>query len=438
MVALGSSKPVQSSPSLVMDDFNVLAGRPTASSVTLNVIPRSNVPWIVEWGQKPESLPYHSKKQETPSGQPVEMSIENLEPSTAYYYRIRNISENLHQKSPAFRGTFHTQRTNEESFVFTVTTDSHLVPHYPRSPVSPFAEVIARLNAEKTDFHITLGDEAMTHAVGIGMIAGNQPDADLCYENFRKHYETSAKKTPFFYCIGNHEGEGFIDEHFGHSYQLAKISQKARMKHIPNPLPGTYPEGGSQTSNYFAWTWGDALFIVIDPYTYSTTNPIKPEDWTLGQNQMKWLESVLMNSTKKWKILFQHQLVGGSVFPQNYGSYGQFRNYGRGGSAFARVGEQQKIHDLMIKYRGNIIFKGHDHVYADEEVDGIRYITCGRTLGKRNKKQQWVSLDDFSKLYPGGFDCTHGYTRVKVAPDGVTVTYIDLDGKVRGISSIKG
>ena len=227
--------------------------------------------------------------------------------------------------------------------------------------------------AKQPDFHVTLGDEGMTH--GPKFIAKDQQSADLSYLNFCDHYATFAKIAPFFYCIGNHEGEGFIGESFGHSYHLAKISRNARLKYIPNPLPGTYPQGGSRNSNYFAWTWGDALFIAIDPHTYSTTKPKSPEDWTLGNDQMKWLESVLMNSNEKWKILFQHQLVGGSRFSQNYSSYGHFRNYGRGGSSFARVGEQKKIHDLMVKYGGNIIFKGHDHIYIDEEADGIRYIT---------------------------------------------------------------
>ena len=210
------------------------------------------------------------------------------------------------------------------------------------------------------------------------------------------------------------------------------------MKYIPNPQEGTYAEGGSSSGNYFAWTWGDALFVAIDPFTHSTTKPDRPEDWTLGDEQMKWLETVLETSEKKWKILFQHHLIGGSTFAQPYGRYGVYENYGRGGGSFAKAGEQRRIHDLMIKCGGSIIFKGHDHVYADEVVDGIRYTTCGCTQGELKKETQRIDEQGFRELYPGGFVYSQGYIRVEVSTQRLKVEYVDNDGSQRGIYTITG
>jgi hypothetical protein len=222
-----------------------------------------------------------------------------------------------------------------------------------------------------------------------------------------------------------------MDERYGFSSQLAEWSRTARQRFVPNPDANTYPEGGSPYGNYFAWSWGDALFVVLDPYTYSTTKPEKPEDWTLGERQMHWLESLLASSKRKWKIIFQHQLVGGSPFPAIYGNGKEYPNYGRGGAVLAKVGQQKRIHDLMVRYGGQIIFKGHDHIYANEAVDGVRYITAGRLLGKRDSRPSWTDREGFDDLYPDGYLCAPGYVRVEVGSSQLKLAFIDSDGRVR-------
>jgi hypothetical protein len=366
----------------------------------------------------------------------VEIKLDELEPSTRYHYCVRASDEQTGQECREFRGSFHTQRQRAESYVFTVSTDSHLVVVKPRPVEHPFFQTINLIRVEEPDFHVTLGDEAMTHAPSF--IAENHEMADRAYMNFRKSYGPLAEVAPFFFGLGNHEGEGWIDEAHGLSRRLAEVSRAARMKYIPNPQERTYAEGGSAGGNYFAWTWGDALFVAIDPFTHSTTKPDRPEAWTLGDEQMKWLETVLETSEKKWKILFQHHLVGGSTLAQPYGPYGVYENYGRGGGSFAKVGEQGRIHDLMIQCGGSIVFKGHDHVYADEVVDGVHYTTCGCTHGERNKGPQWIDTQGFRELYPGGFTYLQGYIRVEISTQRLEVEYVDHEGSQRGIYTITG
>ena len=96
--------------------------------------------------------------------------------------------------------------------------------------------------------------------------------------------------------------------------------------------------GDTLQEDYWAWTWGDALFVVIDPYHYSMTWPnemgrataekarmARPQgtrwDWSLGIQQYLWFKSTLENSHAKYKFVFTHHVTGGATV------------YGRGGKA---------------------------------------------------------------------------------------------------------
>ena len=77
--------------------------------------------------------------------------------------------------------------------------------------------------------------------------------------------------------------------------------------------------------DYYAWTWGDALFVVIDAFQYTMNLPYAggaagegSDDrstgdqwsWTLGQQQYDWLTQTLENSHAKYKFVFSHQHGG--------------------------------------------------------------------------------------------------------------------------------
>ena len=416
--------------------FDVLAGRPTDSSITLNVLPSAKIPWLVEWGAGPADL--HQRSEEMPPTlNPTEVVLAGLSSSAKYYYRVRRSGSKAGAEA-AVR-TFRTRRRPGESFVFTLSTDSHLnAARGPRQPGKPFSLAAQLIRKEEPDFHVTLGDEVMTHSQRL--LADTPELAAASYVNYRAHYAPVAGVAPFFFALGNHDGEGWIDESHGHSRQLAEVSCSARQQYMPNPLPSTYRESAGPTGNYFAWTWGDALFIAIDPYTYSTTNAQSPEEWTLGEQQMLWLEGVLVYARQRWKILFQHQLVGGhtgTLGARYFGTYEPYANYGRGGATLARVGEQKQIHELFRRCSGALIFKGHDHLYADETADGIRYTTAGHLMsGSSERVAPWTAFKSFRDLYPAGFVCHPGYVRVEVSPDTLDVRFIDDRAAVQGAYQI--
>ena len=44
-------------------------------------------------------------------------------------------------------------------------------------------------------------------------------------------------------------------------------------QHRHELLRGSPLSSDHTIQDYYAWTWGDALFVVIDPYWYTTTKP---------------------------------------------------------------------------------------------------------------------------------------------------------------------
>ena len=434
-------KAAETTPGEVAGDYNLLFGCPTQTSVILSVIAPDDREWIVRWGEEAEDLWGRKKGRQAKPGMPVEVTLEGLSPATRYHYRIAPVEDE--DRAGRLTGTFHSQPQGHsqpeghsqpdgaDPFVFTITADSHLLVGHRRSESDPSSQALVRVAAENPDFHVTLGDDAVTHSARF--IAPDLNFAQLCYRNFRDHFQPVARKAPFFCAIGNHEGEGWIDESFGLGKRLAEISRTARRRFVPNPGDGTYPQGGSATKNYFAWSWGDLLCIIVDPHSYSSTRPLKPESWTLGAEQLAWLETVLERSDHKWKILFQHHLVGGSPLPAAmYGAEKPYDNYGRGGAAFAHVGEQAEINRLMKQNGGQIIFKGHDHVFADEVYDTVRYTTCPRLFGDGKRPPKWSRIPGGDRLYPKGYDPAVGYVRVEVTPQSLEVKCIASDGRTMG------
>ena len=90
--------------------------------------------------------------------------------------------------------------------------------------------------------------------------------------------------------------------------------------------------GDQYREDYYAWTWGDALFVVIDEFQYTMHLPYPPTagegsndsktcdysndpncqwNWTLGAQQYQWFKQTLENSHAKYKFIFSHNMLGG-------------------------------------------------------------------------------------------------------------------------------
>ena len=189
-----------------------------------------------------------------------------------------------------------------------------------------------------------MGDESCIDGSGNTLAAvSSQHEADARYALLRRLYAPILGSIPAFFVLGNHDGERY----YRHP-RLMPWGANARKRYLLNPGPTTYPEGGenngwsesghwSPLENYYAWSWGDATFVVLDPFRYTLEAPRVPEDWTLGDAQLRWLAEVLRLSRSRHKFVICHHLVGGGPWNAAATASGA---YGRGGARMAHLGEQ--------------------------------------------------------------------------------------------------
>ena len=122
--------------------------------------------------------------------------------------------------------------------------------------------------------------------------------------------------------------------------------------------------GDELREDYYAWTWGDALFVVIDEFQYTMNLPYTPAagegsddavtgdqwSWTLGQQQFNWFKQIIQNSTARYKFVFSHNMLGGITRPIVGVGAGYVARRRRGGQVF-RVGRiRRRRSNLGIRY----------------------------------------------------------------------------------------
>lgn len=251
----------------------------------------------------------------------------------------------------------------ESPFVFTITADSHLDHHTDREL---YQQTLIWAAADKPIFHVDLGDTFMSEKLTDRAVAAKQ------YLDQRRYFDLLG--TTVHLVIGNHDGESgrYRD---GTSDNLATWSRTMRMRYFPEPLA---PDG----RNYYAWTHGNALFVVLDPFWFTPRGRRDGDNWfrTLGTEQYDWLQRTLEGSTAKLRFIFIHHLVGG-LDPQGRGGveaapfyeWGGKNEDGTDGFAIHRPGWTMPIHDLLVRNHVTAVFHGHDHLYAKQELDGVVY-----------------------------------------------------------------
>lgn len=317
-----------------------------------------------------------------------------------------------------YQGSLVTRRASGETFRFALLTDSHIgtnLDYSNQGSPAVLQTVSGQIARAMPDFMINLGDMLDFHQFGFN----TPPPASLitarAYANYRMLLGDAAGHVPHFPVIGNWEGE---NGDFSEAERQRSVD--ARKLLMPGPDADTYPEGGSPIGDYYAFTWGDALFMVLNVQSYTPTAHLLSEtggtadDWTLGEVQMAWFMETLKAATSKWRFIFIHHTVGGAA-----GSLAD-SNYGRGGGQAATVGEQAIVHQLMRDYGVQIFFYGHDHVFTDMVVDEIHYTLPG------SAGAPWM-FDEFDTGY-SQFWMESGWAWVQVKPETVHVQFVNLEG----------
>jgi hypothetical protein len=243
-----------------------------------------------------------------------------------------------------------------------------------------------------------------------------------------------------FLVNGNHEQASMANLD-GTPDNVAVWAQTARNAYYPQPAPDAFYTGDAEPvefigllRDYYAFTWGDALFVVIDPYWHSPQTVdnqfgVDREDkqrrdlWnvTLGDAQYQWFKHTLETSAAKYKFVFAHHILGtwrGGIELAGLYEWGGKDPDGSDLFAQKRPGWEKPIHQLMVDNSVTIFFQGHDHLFVHQELDGVIYQTLPTPADPN------YALDNAQAYLSGDKLPASGHVRVTVSPDGVTVEYI--------------
>jgi len=416
-------------------DFDIILGRPTGDSVTISVLAYAAMEGYVTYGTTAGELARKSGLLRFEAGLPQEVLLKDLVPDTQQYYRLhwRRLGADTFT-SDAIR-SFHTQRSPGASFTFTVQADSHL-----DSPEAPdlYARTLHSALNDAPDFHIDLGDTFMTDKY-----RQDYTQASAQYLAQRYYFGLLCHSAPLFLVLGNHDGESG-GRFNGAANSMSAWSNTMRTRYFPNPVPNDFYTGNARPldplgllEDYYAWEWGDALFVVLDPNWFTTTRPRGGNEFwgrTLGQDQYRWLERTLETSGASFKFVFIHNLVGGAdssmrggAEAAKYFEWGGHDMDGRFTFEEHRPGWSAPIHELLKRHGVDVVFHGHDHFFAHQELDGVTYQlvpqpsrTGGRDAGRMASEYGYVT---------GDFLPSPGYLRIAIDGPTAKVSYISTRTK---------
>ncbi len=419
---------------------SIILGRPTATSVTASVLFDQNVVYYFEYGTQSGNYSSTTSNYNNVLNVPDEIDLTNLLPNAQYYYRIQYklIGAASYTTTPEYK--FHTQRAPGENFTFTVESDEHLYDI--KGNRSMYQVTLANEAADNPDFMLSLGD---IFGDDHSPLTTTSSDMDALHKDYRQYLGQICHSIPFYVCLGNHEGENDYYLNQTPPNNIGIWGTQWRKYYYPNPFPNSFYSGNTVTENYgigtpenyYAWTWGDALFVVLDVYRTeiapgsSPADPGKPNnwDWTLGKTQYDWMRSVLENSTAKHKFVFAHhsrgQGRGGVVWAPGY-EWGGMQNNQYKFDQY-RPGWGKPIQKVFEDTGVDVFFQGHDHMFAKEQLNGVVYqevpmpsdITY--TIGYTANATAYTdpAVDPTCSRLDGT-----GHIRVNVTPNCVTVDYV--------------
>lgn len=409
---------------------NIVLGRPTNNAMTVSVMFSQNMEFYLEYGTLSGTYTWQTYSVTHTANTPNEVDITNLTPNTKYFYRVkyRQASTSAYTNSPEY--SFRTQRSAGSTFTFTIETDEHL---YDKKGVTSLYQIALNNQAEdKPDFMLSLGD-----IFGDDHNPTTITDTELndLHKFYRPYLGTICHSIPFYVCLGNHEGEFDYYLNQNPPNNLAVMGTKWRKFYYPNPSPNAFYTGNTTVEgfgignpeNYYAWTWGDALFVVLDVYRDQCDTSATPRkwDWSLGAPQYNWLKTTLETSTAKYKFVFAHHVRGlgrGGITNARYYEWGGYEENGSSRYTFPtkRPGWAKPIHQLFVDNGVNIFFQGHDHVYSHEVLNGVTYQACPMPADTTYQIGMLANADAYTADTIAG----SGHIRVAVSDACVKVDFV--------------
>jgi len=395
---------------------------PTKSSIRLSMMPAEEVDIYVLYGR--ENLP-QEKKTEIRRARPNQttiFSLDGLKPDSDYGYQV--FCKKPHARIFGERDvhSFRTLREVTDTFSFAYLTDTHAYALWSQEASgagafnNDFEEFEATrdnlLSDDMVDFVILGGDWSMPNCSGCqpatidgisvsGGSVDSQQETDLRYQKILEQEVLGSlfQETPFVYVLGDHEGES------GWQTSTNLFGLQSRLKYLPNPFSAYR---GDTNGRYYTFKTGPVQIIVIDVLANTFIKPQIADDWTLGGEQLAWLQKTLELSDSKWKFIFAEHLVGGetdALTSNFWKGRGSIKATDDDTPAGIYKGEQAQVDALMQQYGAQIFFSGNDHIASIGEKlnpDGS-FATLHVIGGNAGVGASWSSSPDYmaEMTFPG-------------------------------------
>ena len=440
-------------------------GRPTSTSIAVSVLSSQPVTIFVEYGTSKTRYSSKTSQLQTAPTAPAVFDIKGLRAGTKVYYRVNFKGASDANFMNGKQYSFTTARKAGSTFSFSVHGDTHPERAGKMFNAELYGVTLANIASQQPDFHIMVGDDFSIDPL-ISKGQANQENVEKIYSTHRNWLTIATSSVPLFLVNGNHEQAAayLLD---GTTTNPAILAGNARLKYFPLPEPDNFYNGDATPipgvglpRDYYSWTWGDALFITLDPYWHSK-NPVDnvagavvPEDqsataaspkpkkgpataatpgpvggnsktanlWNIGigDEQYAWLKQTLETSNARYKFIFAHHVMGtgrGAIEVSTNYEWGG--NDPKGQSTFAkeRPNWELPIHDLMVKNKVSIFFQGHDHIFCTQERDGLIYQSMP------NPADDTFSMFNEDAYKSGTKAPNSGHVRVTVAPSQAKVEY---------------
>lgn len=400
--------------------YNIIIGRPNDKGVSIRALFHRDADALLVYGSESGKLSERTPLVKFQARETHDFVLSELHSNRRYFYKLVYKTEDGSEQS-SDEYSFHTRRDAGSPFVFTVTADSHLDEN---TSGEVYLRTLANASLDAPDFHFELGDTFMT---------GKYVKPELSEPQYlaqRYYLGSLCHSASLFFVLGNHDGESG-------SRGSTVWATQTRKRLFPNPEPDRFYTGNHQTEqvvglpqNYYQWKWGDAQFIVLDPFRYTTQRNRNGSNWpwTLGEQQYLWLKSSLEKVDAKFRFVFIHHLVGGSPMNNRGGvevarlwEWGGKNTEGEDEFANQRPGWAMPVHDLLVKHGVSIVFHGHDHLFIKQDLDGIVYQEVPQPghprSGNTNTAKEYGYLS-------GEIQSSSGYIRVLVGQDKSRVDYV--------------
>ena len=382
-----------------------------STQVTVAITASAALRCYIEYGTSAGSLKSKTTISTFAKGESKVINLTGLTENSKVYYRVRYaaLASKTYLALPVANLTTASKGSTS---VFAIQADPHMDEN---SSADVYNGTLQQIVAASPAFLMDLGDIFMVDKL-----------ADKSEKNIRarfelmKGYYAKLQNVPLKITLGNHDGE------LGYSQFNTK---KYRKEYFPE-----------QTGDlaYYSFETENSLHISLDPFTYTTESPkVDGWQWTLGKTQYDWLKQTLESSSAPHKFIYIHHLLvgdaqsrGGSEIAK-YNEWGGYNKDGSYGFDTKRSGWGKPVHQILKDNKVSIVFKGHDHLYVKQELDGIIY----QTVPQPSHPGEKIDVTQYG--YVGGKGVGgSGFIKVTTTATEAKVDFIKFDGKL-GDSYVK-